>query len=252
MSTRSEMVIQDLVKAVREVLWRHDVTFEEYRAAVGFLMKYAKGPEFEIPLTCDMLFNATISDIEMKHRKGSVSNLEGPYFLEAVPEITDHIKTRGEPGDELIIEGRVTDLAGNAVEGAQLYIWHSDSQGFYSGFRDDLPTDLYRGRKVIGPTGAFHVRTTMPAPYTIPHDGPSGELLGFMGRHPWRPAHVHFKVRAAGFVEHTTQAYFAGGQWVDSDCVEGVRPALIHEPEARGAAKVLKIDFVLDPASHEN
>jgi len=55
-------------------------------------------------------------------------------------------------------------------------------------------------------------------------------------------------VRAAGFVEHTTQAYFAGGQWVDSDCVEGVRPALIHEPKASGGVKVLKIDFVLDPA----
>ncbi|REG49137.1 catechol 1,2-dioxygenase/chlorocatechol 1,2-dioxygenase [Paraburkholderia sp. BL6669N2] len=248
MSTRSAVVIHDILKSVREALWHHDVTFEEYRAAVGFLRKYAQSAEFEIPLTCDMLFNATISDIEMKHRKGSVSNLEGPYFLEAAPTITDRISTRDEEGDELIIEGQVRDLSGNPIEGAELYIWHSDSQGLYSGFSGDFPIDLYRGKKIIGPTGEYSVRTTMPAPYMIPHDGPSGELLGFMGRHPWRPAHVHFKVRAQGFLEFTTQAYFAGGDWVDSDCVEGVRAPLVHDPEIRGNAKVLKMDFVLDPA----
>ncbi len=248
MSNRSEVVIRDLVKSVREVLRHHDVTFEEYRAAVGFLMKYAKAPEFEIPLTCDMLFNATVADIEMTHRKGSVSNLEGPYFLESAPTITDRIKTRDEQGEALIIEGRVTDLSGKPVEGAQLYIWHADPQGYYSGYSDDYPVDLYRGKKIIGPTGEFSVRTTMPAPYTIPHDGPSGELLGFMGRHPWRPAHVHFKVRAPGFIELTTQAYFAGDKWLDSDSVEGVRSPLVHAPGIRGDAKLLKKDFVLDPA----
>ena len=247
MPSRSEVVIHDLLKSVREVLWRHDVTFEEYRAAVGFLMKYAQSPEFEIPLTCDMLFNATISDIEMKHRKGSVSNLEGPYFLEAAPTITDRIRTRDDHGQELIIEGAVRDLSGNPIEGAQLYIWHSDPQGLYSGYSGDFPVDLYRGKKIIGPTGGYSVRTMMPAPYMIPHDGPSGELLGFMGRHAWRPAHVHFKVRAKGFLELTTQAYFARGDWVDSDCVDGVRAPLVHDPEMRGNAKVLKMDFVLDP-----
>lgn len=247
MSNRSEVVIRELVQSVREVLSKHDVTFEEYRRAVGFLMKYAKAPEFEIPLTCDMLFNATVADIEMKQRKGSVTALEGPYFLEAVPTITDRIKTR-EDGEELIIEGQVTDLSGSPVEGAQLYIWHSDPQGYYSGYSESFPVDLYRGKVIIGSNGRYSVRTTMPAPYTIPHDGPSGELLGFMGRHPWRPAHVHFKLRAPGFLEIITQAYFAGGEWLDSDCVEGVRSPLVHTPEIRENRKVLKKDFLLDPA----
>lgn len=248
MTKRSEAVIHDIVQAVREVLQRHEVTFPEYRAAVGFLMQYAKAPEFEIPLTCDMLFNATISDIEMNHRKGSVTNLEGPYFLETVPTITDRIKTRGDGGEELVIEGKVTDLSGKPLEGAELFIWHSDPEGMYSGYGSDFPIDLYRGKKIIGKDGAFSIKTSLPAPYTIPHEGPSGKLLELMGRHPWRPAHVHFKVRAPGFLEHTTQSYFSGGKWVDSDCVEGVRPALIHDLETRGAAKVLRKDFVLDAA----
>jgi chlorocatechol 1,2-dioxygenase len=183
----------------------------------------------------------------MKHRQGSVTNLEGPYFLESIPTITDRIRTR-EGGEPLLIEGQVTDIQGQPIEGAQLFIWHSDPQGFYSGYGEEFPIDLYRGKKIIGADGAYSVRTSLPAPYTIPHEGPSGKLLEAMGRHPWRPAHVHFKVRAPGFLEHTTQSYFAGGQWVDSDCVEGVRAPLVHELQQRDGVKVLTKDFRLDRA----
>lgn len=252
MGNRAETVIYDIVKAVREVLRRHDVTFEEYRSAVAFLLQYAKAPEFEIPLTCDLWFNATISDIEMTKRKGSMTNLEGPYFLEGAPVIDDRIKTREGEGEPLIIEGTVTDLQGRPIDGAELHIWHSDARGFYSGYSNDFPIDLYRGNKLIGPTGRYRIRTTVPSPYTIPHDGPTGKMLELMGRHPWRPAHVHFKIRAHGFLEHTTQAYFAGGEWIDGDCVEGVRPPLIHELKKHDGVNVLQKDFVLDPAYENN
>ncbi|PNG50560.1 MULTISPECIES: dioxygenase [Comamonadaceae] len=248
MANRVETVVYDIVKAVREVLSRHDVTFEEYRAGVGFLMQYAKAPEYEIPLVCDLWFNATITDNEMKHRKGSTTNVEGPYFLENVPVINDEIKTLDDGSEPLVLEGRVTDLAGKPIKGAEMFVWHSDNHGHYSGFDPELPQDSYRGKKIIGADGEYRIRTRVPAPYPIPHHGPSGKLLEMMGRHPWRPAHVHFKIRAPGFLEHTTQSYFTGGKWVDSDCVEGVRPALIHNLEDANGAKVLRKDFKLDPA----
>ena len=247
MDKRTETIIMDLVKSTREVLDRHSVSFPEYRAAVGFLMQYAKAPEFEIPLTLDMLFNATVADIEMKARKGSVSNLEGPYFLEGTPEISDRIQTRSGEGEPLSIRGKVIDLDGKPVQGAELHIWHSDVDGLYSGYNEEFPIELYRGRKIIGASGEFCIHTTVPAPYMIPHEGPSGRLLELMGRHPWRPAHLHFKIRANGFQEHTTQAYFDGGEWLDSDCVEGVRPKLIHSLVQSEDGKTLEIDFVLDP-----
>lgn len=210
-------------------------------------MQYAKAPEFEVPLTVDMLFNATIADIEMKFRKGSVSNLEGPYFLENAPEIDNKIETRSGEGQPLIIRGTVTDTKGRPVPGAELHIWHSDADGLYSGYSEDFPIEFYRGKKIIGSNGEFQISTTLPAPYMIPHDGPSGQLLEMMGRHPWRPAHVHFKIRANGFQEHTTQSYFEGGEWLDSDCVEGVRPALIHQLSDSTNGKLLEKHFVLDP-----
>jgi chlorocatechol 1,2-dioxygenase len=242
MSNRAENVIYDIVKAVREVLRKHEVTFEEYRKGVAFLMQYTKA----IPLTCDVWFNATISDIEMTRREGSVTNLEGPYFLEGAPLIDDRIKTREGEGEPLIIEGAVSDLQGQPIEGAELHIWHSDPKGFYSGYEQNFPINFYRGKRLIGPTGKYRIRTTVPSPYRIPHDCPTGEMLELMGRHPWRPAHVHFKIRADGFLEHTTQAYFAGGEWLNSDAVEGVRSPLIHQLKKRDGVNVLQKDFLLD------
>ncbi|MFC3229888.1 dioxygenase [Marinibaculum pumilum] len=245
---RVDEVVYDIVKAVREVMARHDVTYEEYRSAVGFLMGYADAAPFEIPLSCDLWFNATVHDIEMKSRQGSTTALEGPYFKEEVPLVRDSLKVLEGQGEPMIIRGKVTDLQGRPVEGAELYIWHSDPDGFYSGFCDYME-DLayYRGRLKIGADGTYAVRTSVPAPYTIPHDGPTGRLLEMMGRHPWRPAHVHFRVRAKGFLEHITQAYFDGGDYVDSDCVEGVRPPLIHALGNEQGVRVLQKDFVLDP-----
>jgi hypothetical protein len=57
---------------------------------------------------------------------------------------------------------------------------------------------------------------------------------------------VHFKIRADGFLEHTTQAYFAGGEWLNSDAVEGVRSPLIHQLKKRDGVNVLQKDFLLD------
>ena len=185
----------------------------------------------------------------MKSRKGSTTALEGPYFKEETPLVTDAIKVLEGQGEPMVIRGKVTDLHGKPLEGAELHIWHSDSDGNYSGFCDYME-DLayYRGRIKIGADGAYSVRTAVPAPYTIPHDGPTGKLLALMGRHPWRPAHVHFRVRAKGFLEHITQAYFEGGAYVDDDCVEGVRAPLVHQIDSDQGVRILKKDFVLDPA----
>ncbi len=249
MTNRTEAVVYDIVKAVRQVLDKHDVTFEEYRAAVGFLTQYADAAPFEIPLSCDLWFNATIHDIEMKSRKGSVTALEGPYFKEEIPVVTDALKTLEGKGQDMVIAGKITDLKGEPLAGAELFIWHSDPDGYYSGFCEHMPSlEYYRGRLTVGQDGTYRVRTSMPAPYTIPDDGPTGALLAAMGRHPWRPAHVHFKVRAKGYHEHITQAYFSDGEYVDDDCVEGVRPDLIHDVAAQNNGFELHKDFVLDPS----
>lgn len=250
MSNRVEEVVSDIVKSVQDSLVRNNVTFEEYRAGVAYLMSLAEAPEYEIPLLCDVWFNQTICDIENTQRVGSDSNLEGPFFLEDVPAITNRILTKEGQGEPLIIRGHVQDLEGAPLVGATMDVWHSDPDGHYTGFdAQDVPTDHYRGRLVIGDDGLYEIHTTKPAPYTIPNDGPTGGLLAAMGRHPWRPAHVHFKIRKPGFYEHISQAYFAGEEYIDDDCVDGVREPNVHSLDRDGDTWLLNKEFNLDPVS---
>lgn len=229
------------------MLDKHDVTYDEYRAAVGFMMKYSKAPEFEIPLCMDLWFMATIHDVEMKHRKGSTTNLEGPYFLEDVPVIKNEIASMENDAEDILLEGILKDLDGNPIEGAELFVWHSDSKGYYTGFDSEYPTTCCRGKVITGADGKYSLKTKRPYPYKIPHNGPTGEMLELMGRHPWRPAHIHWRVRHPNFLEHITQTYFAGSDWNDDDCVDGVRDSLIIDLKDRDGVNVMHHDFVLDP-----
>jgi hydroxyquinol 1,2-dioxygenase len=97
-------------------------------------------------------------------------------------------------------------------------------------------------------------------PYPIPHDGPVGAMLGALGRHPWRPAHLHFMIEAPGYETLITHIFRRGGRYLESDAVFGVRSSLLadwvrHEPGVApdGTAMdrpyhTVSFDFVLNPA----
>lgn len=247
---RVDAVVYDVVKAIREVMIKHDVTHSEYLSAQKFLATFLSAPTYEIPLALDLFFDATVHDVEMKHRQGSTTNTLGPYFKAGCPTVTNELKVLPEKnGESLIIEGRVMDVEGKPIQGAELFVWHSDPDGNYSGFCDYMPNDdYYRGRVEIREDGNFSLLSTVPHPYTIPHDGPTGVLLKAMGRHPWRPAHLHFIVNADGFKQHVTQVYFRNGDYNDSDCAESVRPDLVYDFGFKDGKKVIRKEFYLDHA----
>jgi len=66
-----------------------------------------------------------------------------------------------------------------------------------------------------------------PAPYTVPSDGPVGDLLSATGRHPWRPSHLHFIVTADGYRSLVTELFPEDDPYLDEDAVFGVRQSLI-------------------------
>ncbi|MEM7569337.1 MAG: dioxygenase [Pseudomonadota bacterium] len=249
---RVDAVVQDIVEAVRGALRKNDVNFEEFRAAVGFLAKTAQAKE--IPLMIDLFFNTTIVEIGNKKSKGSSSDLQGPYFLEDVPLVEDRIKTMEEfDGEPMLLNGRVKDPEGRPVEGAEIFVWSSTPDGKYSGFHDNIPTEYYRGKLISGANGEYEVESTVPVPYQIPHHGPTGELLEMMGRHNWRPAHVHYKIRKPGFMELTTQAYFEGGDYVGDDCADGMHTDEFVIPEKHQDGKrLMEIDFILTPVAEQS
>lgn len=249
-NNRLDAVVTDIVEGVREALRKNDVTFEEFRMGMGHLMKTAQAGE--LGLLVDAFFNTTIVEIENKTAKGSPSDLEGPYFKTDIPTITDGVIKTDDSlgGDPMLMKGHVKDPDGNPVEGAEIFIWTSTPDGKYSGFNSDLPLDYYRGKLISGANGEYEAESTMPVPYEIPNKGPTGALLDAMGRHTWRPAHVHYKIRKPGFREFTTQAYFEGGDYVGDDCCQGQHTDDFVIPEQiEDGKRVMDIEFVLTPAA---
>lgn len=246
MGNRLNDIVSSLVESVRKVLVEHRVTPEEFRAGIGYLVEAAEAKE--LPLLIDVFFNITVAEITNMDSAASPTELQGPYFREDAPLVTDEIATDPRvKGTPMLLRGKVTDTKGDPVAGAEVFIWQSTPDGKYSGFHEGVPAGFYRGKVLSGPDGKYSVRSTLPVPYQIKNDGPVGALLEKMGRHSWRPAHVHYKVRKLGFKEVTTQAYFEGGEWVGDDCCGGsVNPELIVPNRMVGDARLVEFDFRIE------
>jgi hydroxyquinol 1,2-dioxygenase len=149
---------------------------------------------------------------------------------------------------------------GEPVPHAELEVWQADAQGFYDVQRPEADGARARGVLRADAAGRFRFWTILPEAYPIPTDGPVGRLLEATARHPWRPAHLHFIVSAAGHARLVTHVFRRGGQYLDSDAVFGVRPSLVadwirHEPGVApdGSRRdapywTLDFDFNLEPA----
>lgn len=213
-----------------EFIRKHQITHEEYRIVVGTIIDSIKAGEES--LFFDVFFEAEATDVSNHESESSTQALEGPFYLPGAPRLTRPYKMPmrpDEPGDILFFNGMVKDTDGNPIAGAELDMWHSTNDGLYSNIFPEVPEWDLRGIFTSDEAGAFEVQSITPVPYEIPKFGPTGRALTALGRHCWRPAHIHLKVRADGFEEITSQVYFKGGQWLDDDAVNGVREGLVAE-----------------------
>lgn len=249
MSSRLNEVVEALIGGIRGVLTEKGVTLEEYRAAVTYLNQTAAAGE--LPLLCDVYFNITIVENENAQHLGTNSDIEGPYYLPDAPFVDGALKTMQEFGGEpMLIQGRVTATDGQPVAGAVLDLWQSTPDGKYSGFHDNIPQQYYRGKIRSDGDGRYQVRSTVPVPYQIPNQGPTGALLRMLGGHTWRPAHVHFKVSRDGYHPITLQAYFGGGEWLENDCCSGkcTEGQNIIPKKVEDGVRIMDLDIVMEKA----
>ncbi len=87
--------------------------------------------------------------------------------------------------------------------------------------------------------------------YPIPDDGPAGQLLRALGRHPFRPAHVHFMISAPSYRKLVTHLFLAGDKYLESDAVFGVKPSLVVQPVRRDGTLTVAYDFGLARAQED-
>ena len=251
MANRADQVIGDLLNRIREVVVDHDVTYDEYQTVKQWLIDVGEAGEW--PLWLDVFIESSVEQQVYRDRHGSQGTILGPYHLPDAPvvEAPYELPMRAdEKGDRLVFHGRVTDADGNPISGAVLDVWHADAEGLYSGF-SDLPEGILRGKILTDDEGRYEVRSIVPAPYTIPHDGPTGRLIAAAGWHPWRPAHIHAIVSADGHEALTTQLYIDSSDYLDDDVASAVKPELIVHPAPSAedpAVLEFEYDFALAPA----
>ena len=171
----------------------------------------------------------------------------GPFYVEGVPERSmGESICLDEKGNLGAVNGCVLDTKGNAIENATIEVWQTNDDGFYNVQQMDIqPPMNMRGKFVTGSDGAFHFLTSKPKSYSIPTDGPVGKMLTKMGRHPFRPAHIHFIASAEGFQTLVTHIFVEGDKYLDSDAVFGVKESLVVPFIDQGETWTANFDIVL-------
>ena len=244
---RVDAVVRDLLLAVHDVIRRHEVTYPEFQAAKSWMIEAGEGGEW--PLFLDVFVEHVVEEVQAATQEGTKGTILGPYYLPGarrLPSPATLPMRDDEKGTPMVFAGQVRDLDGTPVAGAEVDIWQADDDGYYSGFAPELPEGNLRAVVMTGDDGRFEIRTIQPAPYQIPTDGPTGKLIEAAGWHPWRPAHLHLIVGAPGHRAVTTQLYFSGGEWLDSDVAEAVKPELVLDPQDAGdGTRRVEYDFVL-------
>jgi hydroxyquinol 1,2-dioxygenase len=176
----------------------------------------------------------------------------GPFHVDDAPRLPQGSDIAdGAPGEPLDVDVRVTSADGSPLPRAEVDVWQADEEGLYDVQRSELGASR-RARAVMktDAEGRLRFRTIVPTAYPVPTDGPVGGLLVASGRHPWRPAHIHFMIKAEGHEPLVTHLFRSGDPYLDSDVVFGVRQSLVvrMEPERQGLPRALRQTFVLDPS----
>lgn len=257
------VLARHLHAAVRELR----PTIAEWEALIGFLTATGQActpTRQEFVLLSDVLGISALVE-NLNHPTGedaTEATVLGPFHVTASPrrQLGDTIDEIGH-GEGCLVTGRVLSTGGTPLAGATVDVWQADDNGFYDVQQPDLqPAGNGRGLFTANEQGEFWFRTVVPAPYPIPTDGPVGALLVATGRHPFRPAHIHFITEAASHQPLTTHIFVEGSPYLDSDAVFAVKHSLVRAFEltddAEAAARFglpspyrhAHIDLVLQPA----
>jgi hydroxyquinol 1,2-dioxygenase len=256
---RLAQVMSSLVRHLHAFIKDVRLTEAEWETAIGFLTETGQmcsEQRQEFILLSDTLGASMLVDA-VNHPKpegATETTVFGPFHVANAPErpMGAQISLDGK-GEICLYQGRVLDLCGNPVENALIDVWSDNADGFYDVQQPGLqPQWNNRGIFRTGPDGRYAFRGIKPVSYPIPDDGPVGRMLAALGRHPWRPAHMHFLVTAPGFGRVITHTFVAGDDYLTSDAVFGVKQSLITTfvpTQSQSEAWVADYDFVLTKAS---
>ncbi|WP_428539169.1 dioxygenase [Rhodopila sp.] len=236
-----EAAVKHMHAFAREV----NLTPEEWLLGIQFLTEVGQkcSPlRQEFILLSDVLgLSAVVNALHDKKARelGSQSSLLGPFYREGVAVMPMGSQIVEQPtAEEIVVWGKVTDNDGAALANALIQIWQTSERGLYDLQERNGESMDMRGNFLTGQDGAYHFRSVRPLGYSIPMDGPVGEMVMMQHRHGMRPSHIHCLIGAEGYRELVTALYFGDDPNIDSDTVFGVSRSLVVEAREDPASPV--------------
>jgi hydroxyquinol 1,2-dioxygenase len=234
---RFKQVMTSLVTHLHDFVRDVKLTESEWFTAIQFLTSVGQtctNKRQEFILLSDTL-GVSVLVITLNHPadQGNVeSTVMGPFYWEDAPDLPlGSNLAEGVIGEPTFYSGRVLSVDGRPLANALLDIWSGDGEGNYD---MQIPGETgmkARGRIRTDAEGRYWFRSIRPTFYPVPTDGPVGVMLRKMGRHPYRPGHIHMIVSAAGHSPVTTHLFVADSQYLDSDAVFGMKESLVAQFE---------------------
>lgn len=267
-SPRMRKVMTALIRHMHDFAREVKLTTPEYLAACDFVVRIGQisdDKRNEAILASDIFGLESLVDF-LDQGGGSAgvtpaatseptfSAILGPFWREHSPMLPNggSIVQGGPSGDSVLVQGRVSSTGGKPVKDAIVAVWEDAPNGLYEQQDPNQPEYNLRAQLRTDAEGRYAFRGWRPVPYPIPYDGPAGDLLQMMDRHPYRPGHFHFRVRAPGHQELVTQVFDRESKYLDSDSVFAVKDSLIVDfkpaPAGANTQYIVEYDICLQPS----
>ena len=262
---RLRELITKLIPHVHAWAKEVNLTHEEWLAGLNFLARvgqWTTDARGENILLSDVMGLSMLTVmLNDKLPKGATPHtVLGPFYVDDSPQLGHGgDMAEGVEGEPCFISGQVRNLKGEPIANAVLDMWQADEAGIYEVQLTEKSGPYLRGIYHSGPDGRYLVKTIAPLGYTIPMDGPVGELIRMTDISHFRPAHIHFILSAPGYQKIITHLFKRGTEYIENDVVYGVKEELItdftrHEPGVAPTGETvdtpfwtIDYDFVLAP-----
>jgi hydroxyquinol 1,2-dioxygenase len=230
-SERTRTLLVSLAGHLHSFVRDNKVTQDEWGAAIDALTratKFTDDKRNEYILFSDLLGVSSLVDMVNARTGGTPSSVLGPFHIEGAPELANGGDLwKGQVGEPLVVSGRIVDDKGKPANGTVLALWQNTGNGLYSQQDPNQSLTNYHARLKVAEDGTFSYSTVRPVSYTVPDDGPAGDMLRALGREAWRPAHLHMIIHAPGRRPLITEFFPEDDKHLDRDAVFGVRAPLV-------------------------
>ncbi|MEM7198015.1 MAG: dioxygenase [Pseudomonadota bacterium] len=227
---RLREVLGALVKYMHAFASEVNLTHKEWETGIKFLERVgdiSDADRHEFVLLSDVLGLSSLVDMLHTNAQATSSSVLGPFHISDAPAlpIGGDMK-RDYDGPVVLVEGIIKGSDGRVINNASVDIWQTAPNGMYSSQDPAQDRFSFHGLQHTKEDGRYAFTTVRPVPYTVPTDGPVGDILNACNRHPWRPSHLHFIIKADGYRSLVTEVFPDDDPYLDQDTVFGVRSDL--------------------------